>query len=617
MTDQNNSAARAAAMSETAGPAQTTSVPVAPAGKTLRPALRFQLRDYQQQAVTAVLQYFRRLSDPAVLVLPTGAGKSLVIAELARLARGRVLVLTHVKELVSQNQQKYQSYGLEGGIYAAGLGLKQTSQQVIFASVQSVSRNLADFCDEFSLLIIDECHRVPLSADSSYRTVISHLQLQNAGLKVLGLTATPYRLGQGFIYQFHYQGTVRGDADCFFRWCIFELSIRVLLQRQYLTPPNRLDCAVLSYDFTGLKPANNGHFREAELNQVINHYKRVTPQIIAQVQQYAQNRRGVMIFAATSAHAREILALLPPAESALILSATPSTERAALLERFKQQQLKYLVNVAVLTTGFDAPHVDLIAILRPTESLSLYQQIVGRGLRLSPGKTDCLVLDYAGNLYDLYSNDPGPPPPDSQSVQVTVPCPLCQYPNQFWGKQNPDGLVLEHYGRQCQGMRLDEQKQPVPCGFRFKARFCPECGTEHDIAARSCSACGLVLVDPDKKLQDALKLKDALILYPNRLEAETESDAQGQPRLRLRYLDAEGQHLQEFFRINSRSQIQRLCAQVLPPFIADRHRPFKANTVPQLDALLHRLQPPAVVIAQKDGRFWKIRDKLFEINKFN
>ena len=394
----------------------------------------------------------------------------------------------------------------------------------------------------------------------------------------------------------------------------FELSIRVLLQRQYLTPPTRLDCAVLSYDFSGLTPANNGHFREQDLNRVINHYKRVTPQIIAQVQQYAQTRQGVMIFAATSSHAREILALLPADDSALILSATPAPERATVLAQFKQQQLKYLVNVAVLTTGFDAPHVDLIAILRPTESLSLYQQIVGRGLRLAPNKTDCLVLDYAGNLYDLYSNDPGPPPPDNQSVQVTVPCPLCQYPNQFWGKQNPDGLVLEHYGRQCQGMRL-EQQQPIPCGFRFKARFCPECGTEHDIAARQCRSCGFVFVDPDKKLQDALKLKDALILYVDRLEATIELDQHGKSRLRLRYLDAQEQQLQEFFSLHSRSQIQRLCKIVLAPLVVDRHLPFQANTVLQLEAMLHRLQPPAVVIAQKDGRFWKIRDKLFEITK--
>ncbi len=576
----------------------------------------FVLRDYQQQAVSAVVHYFRRLSEPAVLVLPTGAGKSLVIAELARLARGKVLVLTHVKELVAQNLAKYQSYGLTGGVYAAGLGLKQNTQQVIFASIQSVARNLGDFDSAFSLLIIDECHRVPLTADSSYRKVISHLQQHNAGVKILGLTATPYRLGQGFIYQFHYQGAVRGDQDCFFRWCIFELPIRTLLQRGYLTEPKRLDCALLSYDFSGLKPASNGQFREPELNQVINHHKRVTPQIIAQVQQYAATRKGVMIFAATSRHATEILSYLPPGDSALILSATPASERAALLEQFQAQQLKYLVNVAVLTTGFDAPHVDLIAILRPTESLSLYQQIVGRGLRLSPGKTDCLVLDYAGNLYDIFSADPGPPPPVQGSVQVTVPCPLCQYPNQFWGKQNPDGLVLEHYGRRCQGMRPDAQNQPQPCGFRFKARFCPQCGTEHDIAARLCHSCGEVLVDPDKKLQEALKLKDALILYPDQLEANVETDSDGKWRLRLRYLDTAGQQLQEFFSINSKAQIQRLIKVQLMPLLSDRHRPLLANTARQLDAQLHRLQPPSVVIAQKHGRFWKIRDKLFELNEF-
>jgi DNA repair protein RadD len=92
---------------------------------------------------------------------------------------------------------------------------------------------------------------------------------------------------------------------------------------------------------------------------------------------------------------------------ALITGETPGPERDALINAFKEQQFRYLVNVSVLTTGFDAPHVDLIAILRPTESVSLYQQIVGRGLRLAPGKTDCLILDYAGNPHDLYSPEVG------------------------------------------------------------------------------------------------------------------------------------------------------------------------------------------------------------------
>ncbi len=171
-----------------------------------------QLRAYQQEAVKRVVHHFRATSDPAVVVLPTGSGKSLVIAELARLARGRVLVLAHVRELVEQNHAKYQAYGLVADIFSAGLKRKEASRQVVFGSVQSVVRNLAQFNDaSFTLLVIDECHRVSLEEDSSYRQVIDHLQRQNPQLKILGLTATPFRLGQGFIYHRHYHGMVRGE----------------------------------------------------------------------------------------------------------------------------------------------------------------------------------------------------------------------------------------------------------------------------------------------------------------------------------------------------------------------------------------------------------------------
>ncbi len=129
----------------------------------------FTLRPYQQEAVDATLNHFRRHKTPAVIVLPTGAGKSLVIAELARLARGRVLVLAHVKELVAQNHAKYQALGLEADIFAAGLKRKESHGKVVFGSVQSVARNLDAFQGEFSLLIVDECHRIgddePVSAN--------------------------------------------------------------------------------------------------------------------------------------------------------------------------------------------------------------------------------------------------------------------------------------------------------------------------------------------------------------------------------------------------------------------------------------------------------------------
>lgn len=585
--------------------------------------MSYQLRDYQQQTVEAVLHYFRRQSEPAVVVLPTGAGKSLVIAELARLAKGRVLVLAHVKELVEQNHSKYQQYGLTAGIYAAGLGRKESADKVVFASIQSVARNLQAFAASFSLLVIDECHRVPqrigdgLSVteaqdeQSSYRQVISHLQQQNPGIKILGLTATPYRLGQGFIYQYHSRGLVRSEQPRFFRFCIFELPIRHLLDQQYLTPARVLDAPLLSYDFSGLKPTAAGYFREEELAAVINSAKRVTPQIIAQVQHYAKNRQGVMIFAATTAHAREILHYLPPAEAALILASTKASDRMHLIQAFKARQIKYLVNVAVLTTGFDAPHVDLIAILRPTESVSLYQQIVGRGLRLSPGKTDCLVLDYAGNMYDLYSPEVGSAPPSSDSELVTIPCPLCQFANTFWGKTDVNGLVLEHYGRKCQGFDRRDLTNIVACNYRFRAKFCPDCGEEHDIAAKFCHACQTVLVDPDKKLQDAMKLKDALILYPQSLRLEAQTDSKGHARLKISYQGEDGQQLHEFWPVQSKAQKQRFARLFLPPHLPDRHRPFDSSSARAMVAQSHRLVPPAAIVARKDGRFWRIRDKLF------
>ena len=155
----------------------------------------FTLRPYQQEAVDATLNHFRRHKTPAVIVLPTGAGKSLVIAELARLARGRVLVLAHVKELVAQNHAKYQALGLEADIFAAGLKRKESHGKVVFGSVQSVARNLDAFQGEFSLLIVDECHRIGDDEESQYQQILTHLTKVNPHLRLLGLTATPFRLG--------------------------------------------------------------------------------------------------------------------------------------------------------------------------------------------------------------------------------------------------------------------------------------------------------------------------------------------------------------------------------------------------------------------------------------
>ncbi|KHF13642.1 carboxylate--amine ligase [Vibrio parahaemolyticus] len=578
----------------------------------------YTLRPYQADSVKAVIHYFRKHSTPAVIVLPTGAGKSLVIAELARLAKGRVLVLAHVKELVEQNHAKYESYGLKGAIFSAGLGRKETDQQVVFASVQSVVRNLDSFKNQFSLLVIDECHRVPDDKNSSYQKVITHLRELNPGIKVLGLTATPYRLGMGWIYQYHTRGQVRTEESRFFRDCIFELPIRYLLDENFLTPARMMDAPVLSYDFSQLKPANTGRYKEAEMDMVIDKAKRATPQIVEQIIQYARERKGVMIFAATVRHAQEIHGLLPEGETAIVIGDTPTPERDAIIQAFKNREIKYLVNVSVLTTGFDAPHVDLIAILRPTESVSLYQQIVGRGLRLSEGKNECLVLDYAGNSYDLYQPEVGDPKPDSTSEIITIPCPACGFNNNFWGKLDSNGFLLEHFGRRCQGYFEDEDTgEREHCGYRFRAKYCGECGADNDIAARICHECDATLVDPDKKLKEALNLKDALIFECTEMDLSVFKSNDGKSQLKVTYsgepYQGEGHALvHEFWSLNTKKQKQTFKDQFVRPHLADKHRPFEEASPTRVVANQHRFRLPQFVIARKSGRFWKLRDKIFE-----
>ncbi|MCQ8868090.1 DEAD/DEAH box helicase [Vibrio splendidus] len=573
----------------------------------------YTLRPYQADSVKSVIHYFRKHQTPAVLVLPTGAGKSLVIAELARLAKGRVLVLAHVKELVEQNHEKYEGYGLKGSIFSAGLGRKETDQQVVFASVQSVVRNLDSFSNQFSLLVIDECHRVPDEKTSSYQKVITHLRENNSGIKVLGLTATPYRLGMGWLYQYHTRGQVRSEEPRFFRDCIFELPIRYLLDEGFLTPARMIDAPVLSYDFSQLKPASTGRYKEAELDMVIEQSKRATPQIVDQIIELAKNKLGIMVFAATVRHAQEILGLLPEGESSIVIGDTPTLERDQIISDFKERKIKFLVNVSVLTTGFDAPHVDLIAILRPTESISLYQQIVGRGLRLSPGKKECLVLDYAGNSYDLYQPEVGDPKPDSDSEIITIPCPACGFNNNFWGKLDSNGFLLEHFGRKCQGYFTDEDTgEREHCNYRFRAKYCGECGADNDIAARICHECDATLVDPDKKLKEALNLKDALVFECLEMDLNVLKDDKGKSQLKVTYRGENQAQVHEFWSLTTKKQKQNFKDQFVRPHLADRHRPFEEASPTKVVAHQHRFRPPQFVIARKVGRFWKMRDKIFE-----
>ncbi|TNE45818.1 MAG: DEAD/DEAH box helicase [Deltaproteobacteria bacterium] len=573
--------------------------------------MTFVLRDYQEEAVNAVVTHFQGSPEPVVVVLPTGAGKSLVIAELGKRAKGRVLVLTHVKELVAQNHAKYEAWGLQGDIYAAGLKRRESQGKVVFGSIQSVARHLEEFDESYSLLVVDECHRISFETDTQYQQAFRYFLTTNPNLKILGLTATPYRMGTGWIYKYHYQRGVRTEGAPFFHSCVYELPLHILIDRGYLTPAHVVDVLVAQYDFEKMQPRADSLYQDEDLNRLLNKEKRATPKIIQQVVQLAEDRRGVMIFAATVAHAREILTYLPEGEAALILGETPTPERDDLIEQFKAQSLKYLVNVSVLTTGFDAPHVDLIAILRPTESVGLYQQIVGRGLRQYPGKEDCLVLDYAGNNYDLHSPEIGEPRRDPNTVAVPVPCPECGFENTFWGKVDGDGAIVEHYGRRCKGFNEVGGKK-IQCEYRYRFKECESCGAENDIAARQCHACQGVLVDPDKKLRDALNLRDALVIRCAWMNLATHETAKGALSLKITYYGEEGTELSEYFRFDTHAQRGSFYHRFVRMHHKAPGQPFWVQSIQQVIARKDVFRKPDFVIARKDGKFWRIQNKLFD-----
>jgi|TARA_B110000977_G_scaffold190068_1_gene260401 DNA repair protein RadD len=573
----------------------------------------YTLRTYQQEAVDSTLNYFRKRRNPAVIVLPTGAGKSLVIAELAKIAKGRVLVLAHVKELVEQNHLKYESYGLHAGIYSAGLNQKDSEQKVIFGSIQSVAKAKDAFFKDFTLVVIDECHRVGLEPDSQYAKVITQLKLNNPRICILGLTATPYRLGLGWIYNYALRGETKTQDLRFFKHCIYDLPLEYMISNKYLTPPVKVDIPVTSYDFSELIEGGQS-YTMAQLEEALHQQRRLTPLIIKNIIDITESdqRQGVMIFSSTVKHAQEIMNHLPPEQARLVVGTTELSERDQIVHDFKKKAFKYLVNVSVLTTGFDAAHVDVIAILRPTESISLYQQIIGRGLRLDTNKKDCLVLDYTGMGHSIFSPEIGEKKPTSESVEVQVPCPECGFVNDFWGIVDEDGNLVEHFGRKCRGGHVNaDTYELTPCDYLFRFKICTQCSAQNDISARDCRSCGCVLIDPDTKLKQARLSKDAHVLTPDSIEMLERVDKKGTPYLQVKYYDYDAQFVAEMYYLNNATSLKKFAINFLRSHMRKPELKLNISSVSDAVKLRPQLRMPSFVIARKQGKFWRVTEKIF------
>ena len=365
-----------------------------------------ELRGYQQIAVNAVYDYLRKSDLNPCVVLPTGAGKSIVIAKIVTdavtLWQGRCLILAHVKELLEQNAAKIAALcpEIDIGIFSAGLNSRDTKERVIIAGIQSVYDKAAQL-GSFDLVLIDEAHLIPPDGDGMYRSFLDDMKKINPNIRLIGMTATPYRLKGGLICR---KENLLNEVCC-------EIGVRELIVAGYLSKL-RSKNGKYKADLDNLH-IRGGEFVAEDVEKAMDNERLVTA-ACREIAELCKDRKKGLIFASSIDHCRHIAETIREQtheECGIVTGHTPKLERAEILDRFRgitqknlfgeaKPELKYLVNVGVLTTGFDAPAIDCVAILRPTNSAGLYYQMVGRGFRLSPdtGKTDCLILDYGGNI---------------------------------------------------------------------------------------------------------------------------------------------------------------------------------------------------------------------------
>lgn len=491
------------------------------------------LRPYQQEAHDAAWDHVRKSFDPCLIEAATGAGKSHIIAALADSIHThtgkRVLCLAPSAELVMQNREKFLATGAKASTFSASAGSKELRHPVVFGSPLTVRNQISRFCQAgpkgYAAIIVDEAHGIT----PTLMEIIRAMRAANPMLRVIGTTATPYRMKSGYIFRIWPDERVNEDdyADNpFFVKMVSRITAPELIEMGFLTPPKIGSPEADGYDTAGMELNSRGQFDKEDIDRAYHGHGRLTANIVADVVSQASTRRGVMFFAATVQHAQEVMASLPPELSEIVTGETKKSDRDSILRRFKAQQIKYLVNVSVLTTGFDAPHVDCIAILRKTESAGLWAQIMGRGLRLDHGKEDCLVLDYTSNIDDHFPDGDVFDPKIEAKVKEggkTIPatCPSCGYKNQFTRRPDEKGYTFDeqgyfldlegcrvetdngpmpaHYGRRCNAYHL-MRGEHVRCDYRWTFKECPECEAENDISARYCCECKSELIDPNEKL---------------------------------------------------------------------------------------------------------------------
>jgi DNA repair protein RadD len=490
------------------------------------------LRPYQQDAHDAIINWIRKNTAPCCIEAATGAGKSHIIAALADTIHGiskgkHILCLAPSAELVVQNAEKFKATGEKCSIFSASAGEKSLRHPVVFGTPGTVKNSIQKFGNQFAAVILDEAHGLT----PTVMGIIEEIKKANLKLRVIGMSATPYRMGTGYIFKYWADGKpVREDQtyEPYFEACVYRIQAYELIKQGFLTEPTIGKPGADGYETLGMALNSRHQFDAEAIDRAFHGQGRKTAAIIADIVTQALFLRGVMIFAATVKHAKECMASLPPEMSALVTGETPKKDRDQIIRDFKAGKIKYLVNVSVLTTGFDAAHVDMIAILRATESVGLLQQIIGRGLRIDEYKETCLILDYAENLPrhcpdgDVFNPNIKASKGNEEITFLSCECEFCGIENEFTARPNKEGYPIDdngyfldldnnrittewgaipaHFGRRCQASTTIAGER-TQCTYRWTFKPCPHCKAENDIAARYCIKCKGEIVNPNDKLK--------------------------------------------------------------------------------------------------------------------
>lgn len=391
-----------------------------------RPSPTKQLRYMQREAIDAIYKYFQEKIGNPLISMATGTGKAFVIAAFCKEAIEQwpdtnIIVATSVKELVAQNYTEMIElwYDAPATIYSAGVGVKDLSGKIIFAGIQSIYKKTFNIHHSIDLLIIDEVQDVSETDGTMFRKFIADLKIANPHLKVIGLSATVYRLSQGMLTD---------GKNALFDEVIYDYGMLQGITDGYLSP---LVSKAMTQQFelggVGIK---SGDYIPGQLEKAVDKPE-VTKAVVDELVRYGEERKCWLIFCVGVIHAEHVRDEVRSRgyNCEMITAKTPKEERDRIFRQYKAGEIRCVTNVGVMTKGTNVPHIDLISMLRPTKSAGLLVQMAGRGTRLSPGKQNCLILDHAGLLAEHGPLDMVKPKnkrEKGEGVAPTKTCPECK-----------------------------------------------------------------------------------------------------------------------------------------------------------------------------------------------